>query len=108
MAQRLDSALTARLREVLSSDSVTESELRELTDQAGGWLRALEAQVQARERKLTELTVEPGTGIGDLADQLRRVEALRPELDEVRGLVSALDDRARELRAAWLRAASNS
>jgi hypothetical protein len=33
------------------------------------------------------------------------VEQLRPELAEVRGLLEALDDRAHELRAGWLRAA---
>jgi hypothetical protein len=95
------------MRDVLASGSVTESELRELTDHAEGWSRALEAQILAGERKLAELTAEPESPIVEIAEELRRVEGLRPELDEVRRLLAALETRARELRAAWLRAARN-
>jgi hypothetical protein len=107
LAHTLNSRLTVRMRDVLASGSVTESELRELTDHAEGWSRALEAQILAGERKLTELTAEPESPIVEIAEELRRVEGLRPELDEVRRLLAELETRARELRAAWLRAARN-
>jgi chromosome segregation ATPase len=107
LADKLDTALTARLREVLASDRVTESQLRELTDEAEEWSRTLEAQVLAGERRLTRLTANPESSIVEIAGVLRKVERLRPALDEVRTLVSELDTRARELRTAWLRAAQN-
>jgi chromosome segregation ATPase len=102
---RLDSTLTARLRETLARSSVTESDLRELTDQAGGWARTLEAQIRAGERRLSKLTTEPTSPITQIAEELRRVDALRPQLVEVRELIADLETRARELRTAWLRAA---
>ncbi len=105
MAPALDSTLTARLRQTLARSSVTESELRELSDQAGGWARTLEAQIHAGERRLAKLTAQPSSPITRIAEELRRVEGLRPELEDVRELLSELDSRARELRTAWLRAA---
>jgi hypothetical protein len=106
LADALDSTLTARLREVLASAGVTEAELRELTDQADGLARSLEGQVASGERRLAALTADPARSMVEIADELRRVESLRPRLEEVRGLRAALDARARELRAAWLRAAA--
>jgi hypothetical protein len=107
VADALDSSLTVRLRQVLAKGSPTESELRELTDQADGWSRALEAQILAAEGKLSELTADPRSSIIEIADELRRVEGLRPELAEVRSLLGELETRARELRAAWLGAATD-
>lgn len=104
MAKTLDSALTARLREVVAGGGVTESALRELAEQADEWVRSLEAQIWASERILAKLTADPAGSIVEIADELRRVKALRPELGEVRGLIVDLETRARELRAAWLRA----
>jgi phage-related minor tail protein len=100
----LDSALTARLRQVVAGGSVTESVLRDLTEEADDWARSLEAQIWAGERKLAQLTADPNGSMIEIAEELRRVKALRPALVEVRGLLAALDIRARELRAAWLRA----
>jgi len=105
LANALDTTLTARLREVLASDRVTEPELRELADQGEGWARSLEAQVASAERRLSQLEQRPESGLTEFATALRRVETLRPELVEVRDLLAALDDRARDLRAGWLRAA---
>ncbi len=104
MADVLDSALTARLREVIAGGSVTESELRELTERADGWARSLEGQVVAGERRLANLSAGSAGSMVEIADELRRVEALRPELTEVHSLVAGLEKRARELRAAWLAA----
>jgi hypothetical protein len=98
----LDSTLTARLREALASPA-TETELRSLCEQADGWARALQAQVEASERRLRKLTDDPEASLAEITAELRRVEMLSPELTELRALLSGLDDRARELRTAWLR-----
>ena len=55
MAERPDFALIKRLREVLRDEPPTESELRSLSEQADGWARALDAQIQESERRLREL-----------------------------------------------------
>jgi hypothetical protein len=103
LAKTLDSALTARLREILASGTVTETDLRELSEQADGWARTLRAQIRASEQKLRALNRDPGSPISDIADELRRVETLRPQLREVRALLAELETRARSLRTAWLR-----
>jgi hypothetical protein len=100
----LDSALTARLREVVAGGSVTESGLRELSEQADDWANSLEAQIWAGERMLAHLTADPAGSMTEIAEELRRVKALRPALVEVRRLHAMLDVRARELRATWVRA----
>jgi chromosome segregation ATPase len=105
---QLDSTLTARLREIVVSDRVTEAELREAAEQGEGWARALEAQIASAEKRLARLTVDGDSSIAELAAALRDVESVRPELDEVRDLLAELDDRARRLRADWLQAARKS
>ena len=102
MEDRLDTTLTARLREALASP-VTETELRSLCEQADGWARALQAQIEASESRLRTLTSDPSAPLTEITAELRRVEMLAPELTDLRALLSGLDDRARELRTAWLR-----
>lgn len=102
MNEPLGPPLTSRLREVLGDRPATESELRTLSEQADAFARTLQAQVQASERRLSHLSRDPAAPLSDIAAELRRVEALRPELDEVRSLIGDLEDRARELRTAWL------
>ena len=102
MAETLDFALTARLREVLADQPATEGELRTLSEQADAWVRTLQAQIQASERRLRELTADPATALTEIAAELRRVETLSPELVEMRSLLSELEKRARELRTMWL------
>jgi hypothetical protein len=102
MAETLDSALTARLREILASGSVTETDLRELTTQGDGWARTLRGQIRASERRLRTLNADPGSPIAEIAEELRRIEALRPQLAELRRLLAELEARGRELRTAWL------
>ena len=102
MEDALDSTLGARLREIAGRESLTESELRELTGQADGWARALRAQIRASERRLRRLTADSSSGFAELADELRRVEALRPQLEEADTLVDELEQTARALRTAWL------
>src|SRR5437667_52936 len=54
--------------------------------------RADEALVQVcRERSLAQI-----------ASELRRVEHLRPQLNEVRSLLADLEQRARQVRTEWL------
>jgi protein subunit release factor A len=100
--EQLDATLTARLRDALAGRPATETELRSLCEQADGWARALQAQVEASERRLRELN-EEAASLTEIAAELRRVETLAPELAELRELLSGLDDRARELRTNWLR-----
>jgi hypothetical protein len=94
--------LTARLRQVLAEQPATESELRTLAEQADGWARALQAQIQASEGRLRELAADPASDLAEIAAELRRVETLSPQLTEVRFLLSELETRARELRTEWL------
>jgi hypothetical protein len=102
VSKALDTDLFGRLREILAGGDTTEAELRELTDEAGGWVRGLRAQVRASEQRLRALNRDPTAPIAAIADELRRVETLRPQLREARELTRALDDRARELRTTWL------
>jgi len=102
MAEALESDLVDRLREVLSRGDTTEAELRDLTDETGDLVRELGAQVRASEQRLRMLNRDPASPIAEIADELRRVETLRPRFREARELAGRLDGRARELRTAWL------
>lgn len=102
MGGSIESALTARLREVLASGSATEADLRELTAEGQGRERSLVAAIRASERRLRKLNADPASPISAIAEELRRVDALRPQLREVRALLADLDARGRELRTAWL------
>ena len=102
MTDTLDSTLTVRLREVLASGDTTEADLRELMDETAALVRDLHARVRAGERRLRTLNADPSSPLADIADELRRVETLRPRLHEARELSRLLDERARELRTAWL------
>lgn len=99
----LDVAVAKRLREIVAGQPATESELRALADQAGGWARALRAQVQASEQRLVKLNADPASPLADIATEVRRLDALVPELQEARSLIAALEQRTRELRTAWLK-----
>jgi len=99
----LEPALIARLREVRANEPTTEAELRLLRDQAGGWARALRGQIEASERRLDAAVADPTTSLTEVATELRRLELLHPELAELESLLAALELRARELRAGWLR-----
>jgi hypothetical protein len=102
LTDTLDSALTIRLRDVLDRGDTTEADLRELMDESAALVRELRGQIRVGERRLRVLNADPASPISDIADELRRVETLRPRLREARELSRRLDDRARELRTAWL------
>jgi hypothetical protein len=100
---RLDLALTKRLRAIVSGEPATESELRGLADEAGGWERAVAAQLHAAEDRLGRLNADPASPLADMAAEIRRVETLKRELDEARSLLAGLEERTRELRTAYLK-----
>jgi len=101
--QQLDLALVTRLREVVAGELVTEVELRALDNEAGGWLRATEAQLHAGEARLTTLNADPASPLAEIAAEVRRVDALSREAQEARRLIEGLHQRTRELRTAWLK-----
>jgi hypothetical protein len=102
VAESLEFTLTARLREVLASGNPTEADLRELTTEGRNRARSLAARIRASEKRLRMLNADPSSPISAIAEELRRVETLRPQLFEVRELLADLDARGRELRTAWL------
>jgi hypothetical protein len=102
LAERLDFRLTARLRQIASRERLTESELREAMTSADGWARALRAQIRASERRLRRLNADPTSGVSEIANELRRLELLKPQLEETEVLAAELETTARELRTAWL------
>lgn len=87
----------------MSGEVATEAELRALDDEAGGWLRATDAQLRAAEDRLTRLNADPATPLAEIAAEVRRIEALARERNEARGLIDGLERRTRELRTAWLK-----
>jgi hypothetical protein len=102
VAEALDSDLTDRLREVLSRGDTTEAELRDLTVETEELVCELRAQIRVSERRIRTLERDPASPISEIAEELRRVEALRPKLREARELYGRLDESARELRTEWL------
>ena len=87
MPQSLDFALIKRLREVLDDRPATETELRTLTEQAEAWARTVSGQLESSERRIRRLNQNPASSLAQIASELRRVEQLRPQLNEVRSLV---------------------
>jgi hypothetical protein len=102
LPEQLDFTLIKRLREVRDHRPATESELRLLAEQAEAWARTVNGQIQASERRLRRLNANPASSLAQIAGELRRVEKLRPQLNEVRSLLADLENRARELRTQWL------
>jgi hypothetical protein len=101
--EQLDVGLVERLRQVVAGQVATETELRTLADQAGGWARTTDARLHATEGRLAVLNADPASPLAEIAAEVRRVEALSRELGEARGLIEGLEERTRELRTAWLK-----
>lgn len=102
MADALDFVLIKRLREVLADRPATEAELRMLNEQAEAWARTVNGQIESSERRIRRLNENPSSSLAQIASELRRVEQLRPQLNEVRALLAGLEQRARQVRTAWL------
>ena len=107
LPEKLDLALVTRLRQVVAGEVVTEAELRVLDDEAGGWLRATEAQLRAAEDRLTALNSDPAAPLAELAAEIRRAAALSRECEEARRLIEGLEQRTREAQTAWLKHHAN-
>jgi uncharacterized coiled-coil DUF342 family protein len=102
MAGVLDSALMERLRAVLDRRPVTEAELRKLMEEGRAWAKLAGAQLERSKQRLDELAGDPETPLAELADALREVHELRPELDELHAMLAELQGRAREFRQSWV------
>lgn len=101
MNETLDSALKERLRAVLDRQPVTEAELRKLSEEGRACELILGAQLEHNEQRLTELASDPTSSLAEIADTFRRVNEIRPDLDELQALLADLEVRSREFRASW-------
>jgi uncharacterized coiled-coil DUF342 family protein len=102
MSESLEFALVARVREVLKGAPATELELRRLAEESDAWCRALAGQIEASETRLRELAADAESSLAPIAEELRRLERLRPELSELRARTEELRTRAREFSSSWL------
>lgn len=102
MAETLDSALKRELHAVLDARPVTEAELRRLFEEGRACALILAGQLEKEEERLVRLAADPAAPFTELAAALRRVNELRPDLEELRRLLADLGDQARQLRAAWV------
>ena len=100
----LDTALKERLRRVLDDPQrpVTEAELRKLSEEGRACTLILGAELERLERRLAEFDGDPASSLGAIANAFGRVHDFRAHLDELDGLLSALEARAREARTSWL------
>jgi hypothetical protein len=108
LAETIDSAFKARVRAVLDGRPVIEAELRKLFEEGHACVLILDGQLEKGERTLGELASDPESSIAELAAAFRRVNELRPHLDELDELLAELDKRARAFRKSWLSTPSTS
>ena len=106
MAKTLDFELKERLRAVPGDRRVTEADLRRLAEEGRACALILRAQLAKREQALVALSADPASSLSDIADALREVNQLRPDLAELEALLDDLEERARQVRLAWVSAAS--
>jgi len=101
----LDTDLRERLREVLDEPSriVTEAEFRALQDEGRACRLLMGAELQRLERRLARFDSDPESSLAAIAGIFRRVRDFRAHVDELEGLMAALDARAREVRTSWQR-----
>jgi hypothetical protein len=100
----LDVTLKERIRVVLEDPErlVTEAELRKLSDEGNGMARILRAELGRLEERLAELDSVPDSPFGAIGPAYRRVHDFRDHLAELDGLLTALEDRARQVRTTRL------
>lgn len=106
MAKTLDSELKERLRAVLGDRRVTEADLRRLAEEGRACALILRSQLRKREQALTALSADPASSLSEIAEALREGNQLRPGLAELEALLDDLEERARQVRLAWVSAAS--
>lgn len=86
---------------MLDRRPVTEAELRRLFEDGQACALILAGQLEKDEQKLARLADDPESPLTELAATLRRVNELRPDLEELQRLLGELRAQARELRASW-------
>jgi hypothetical protein len=101
----LDAVLRERLHDVLQEPPrpLTESELRSLLEEGRACMLILSAELDRLERRLAELDDDPHASFGAIAEAFRRVNDFRAHVQELDGLLTALETRAREVRTVRLR-----
>ncbi|HVR13778.1 MAG TPA: hypothetical protein VMS41_08350 [Gaiellaceae bacterium] len=101
----LDAVLRERLRDVLQEPPrpLTESELRSLLEEGRACMLILSGELDRLERRLEQLDGDPDISFSALTDAFRRVNEFRAHVEELRALLTALQTRAREVRASWQR-----
>ena len=101
----LDVELRVRLQDVLEEPRrpVTEADLRKLSEEGRTCRLILGAELERLEGRLGKLDADPASSLGAFADAFRRVHDLRAHVGELDELLSALDDRTREVRTSWQR-----
>jgi len=100
----LDTVLKEQVRRVLDNPQgpVTEAELRRLSEDGRACTLILGGELKRLEQRLAELDRDPASSLGAIAGTFRRVHDFRAHLDELGGLLTALEGRAREARSSWL------
>ena len=104
----LDTNLRERLRDVLGEPRrpVTEAELRKLSDEGRACRLLLGAELERLEARLGKADGDPHSSLGEIAEAYRRVHDFREHVEELDGLLAALEQRAREVRSSWGRSAT--
>jgi hypothetical protein len=98
----LDQTLKERLREVIESRTVTEATLRRIGEEGAACRLILDARLARHERRLAELSADPISAFADIAAEVRSINELKPDVQELHDLLDELAAHARELRASWL------
>ena len=73
---------------------MTEAELRKLAEEGRACELILGGQLQRSEQRLEALSSDPTSSLAEIADALREVNELRPDLDELEALLGDLQARA--------------
>ena len=90
------------MRAVLAQRTVTESVLRKLTEEGAACVLILDARLAHSEQRLAELSSDPESSLAEIATEVRAINELRPDLEELRALLEDLGAHAHELRGSWL------
>ena len=88
---------------MLAERTVTESVLRKLAEEGAACALILEARRARCERGVSELSGDPESSLAEIAEAMRTINELKPDLEELHALLDGLETYAHELRAAWLR-----
>jgi hypothetical protein len=101
----LDTELKERVREVLENPQrpITEAELRRIADKGRACTLILHGELERLEQRLDRLDSDPDSSLAAIADAFRRLNDFRAHVEELDGLLTAFEGRAREARTSWRR-----